>query len=288
VSVCIGIVSPGAMGSGLGRAWRRGGARVVATVAGRSARTAALAAGAGLELLPDLDAVVRTADIVVSLGPPDQALDIAERIAESAQRQHVSPIVADLNAIAPATVERIAATCTTAGLDFVDGAISGAPPRDGGHTIVYLSGPSAQRLADRDAPNVDARVVGDRPGLASAVKMCTASVYKGFTALLTQAMLTARAHDCVDVVLADLAEEFAGLDERLARQLAMAASKAQRWVGEMREIAATQGAAGARPELFEAMAEVWTMVAGSRLAAATPEQAASARRLDDVLGDLAQ
>jgi hypothetical protein len=101
-------------------------------------------------------------------------------------------------------------------------------------------------------------------------------------------MLTARAHDCVDVVLADLAEEFAGLDERLARQLAMAASKAQRWVGEMREIAATQGAAGARPELFEAMADVWTMVAGSRLAAATPEQAASARRLDDVLRDLAK
>ena len=276
------------MGSGLGRAWRRGGARVVATVAGRSARTAALAAEADLELLPDLDAVVRTADIVVSLGPPDQAPEIARQLAESAGRQGVAPLVADLNAISPATVERIATTCTTAGLDFVDGAISGAPPRDGVHTIVYLSGPSAQRLADRDAPDVDARVVGDRPGQASAVKMCTASVYKGFTALLAQAMLTARAHGCVDVVLADLAEEFAGLDERLPRRLALAASKAQRWVGEMHEIAATQGAAGARPELFETMADVWTMVARSRLAAATPEQAVSARPLSDVLTDLAQ
>jgi 3-hydroxyisobutyrate dehydrogenase-like beta-hydroxyacid dehydrogenase len=276
------------MGSGLGRAWRRGGARVVATVAGRSPRTATLAAEAGFELLPDLDAVVRTADIVVSLGPPDQAPDIASRLAESARRQGVAPLVADLNAISPATVERIAATCTTAGLDFVDGAISGAPPRDGTHTIVYLSGSSAQRLADRDAPNVDARVVGDRPGQASAVKMCTASVYKGFTALLAQAMVTARAHDCVDAVLADLAEEFAGLDERLPGQLALAASKARRWVGEMHEIAATQGAAGTRPELFEAMADVWTMVARSRLGAATPEQAAAARSLNDVLADLAQ
>jgi 3-hydroxyisobutyrate dehydrogenase-like beta-hydroxyacid dehydrogenase len=287
VSVCIGVVSPGAMGSALGYAWRRGGARVVATVAGRSARTAALAADAGLELLPDLDAVVRAAEIVVSVGPPDQAPDIAGQIAESARRQHVAPLVADLNAISPATVERIAAICTTAGLDFVDGAISGAPPRDGVHTIAYLSGPSARRLADRDAPNLDARVVGVRRGQASAVKMCTASVYKGFTALLVQAMLTAREHDCVDVVLADLADEFAGLDERLARQLAMAASKAQRWVGEMREIAATQAAAGARPELFEAMADVWTRVSRSRLAGVTPEQAASARPLSKVLADLA-
>jgi len=271
------------MGSALGCAWRRGGARVVATVAGRSARTATLAAEAGLELLPDLDAVVRAAEIVVSVGPPDQAPDIAGQIAESARRQQVAPLVADLNALSPATVERIGAICTTAGLDFVDGAISGAPPRDGIHTIVYLSGRSARRLADRDAPNVDARVVGDRPGQASAVKMCTASVYKGFTALLVQAMLTAREHDCVDVVLTDLAEEFAGLDERLARQLAMAASKAQRWVGEMREIAATQAAAGARPELFEAMADVWTMVSRSRLAGVTPEQAASARTLSEVL-----
>ncbi|MGI8417298.1 MAG: hypothetical protein ACR2P2_14065 [Nakamurella sp.] len=38
----IGIVSPGAMGSALGGAWQRGGARVVDTVAGRSERTRAL------------------------------------------------------------------------------------------------------------------------------------------------------------------------------------------------------------------------------------------------------
>ena len=73
----IGIVSPGAMGSALGRAWAAGGAdrddsrgrpgsaRVVATVSGRSARTVALAEG--LELLPDLAAVVAASDVVVSI-----------------------------------------------------------------------------------------------------------------------------------------------------------------------------------------------------------------------------
>ena len=288
MSICIGVVSPGAMGSALGRAWRRGGARVVATVAGRSPRTATLAADAGLELLADLDAVVRAADIVVSVGPPDQALAIAGTIADVAARNAVTPLVADLNAVAPATVERIAEAVAGAGLELVDGAISGPPPADGIRTILYLSGPDAHRLAALDAPNIDARVVGDRPGQASAVKMCTASVYKGFNALLVQALLTARQHDCVDVVLADLADAFDGWEEQLPRSIALAASKSARYVGEMREISATQGAAGARPELFAAMAEVWTMVAGRELAQHTPEEAARTRSLNDVLSALAR
>jgi hypothetical protein len=47
--VTIAIVSPGHMGAGLGGALHAGGARVVATTAGRSGRTRRLAEG--LELL---------------------------------------------------------------------------------------------------------------------------------------------------------------------------------------------------------------------------------------------
>ena len=71
----VGIVSPGAMGSAVGRALLRGGARVVATVAGRSERTARLAEG--LELLPALDAVVAEADVVLSIVPPAEAPAVA-------------------------------------------------------------------------------------------------------------------------------------------------------------------------------------------------------------------
>jgi 3-hydroxyisobutyrate dehydrogenase-like beta-hydroxyacid dehydrogenase len=275
------------MGSGLGRAWRRGGARVVATVAGRSARTVRLAEAAGLELLPDLDSVVAVAQIVVSVGPPDRAVEIAGTIAACARRAGVTPLVADLNAISPMTASRIATeVLAPAGIELVDGAISGPPPKNGARTIVYLSGRSARRIADLDAPDLDARVVGDRPGQASAVKMCTASVYKGFTGLLLQAMLTAQAHDCVDVVLADLADVHRGIEDWAGRRLAMAASKSARWVGEMREIAATQAAAGARPELFDAMARVWEMVAETPLAEHTPEEATDDRPLAAVLAQL--
>src|SRR5690242_14961517 len=97
--VTVGIVSPGHMGTGLGGALRAGGARVVATTAGRSARTRRLAEG--LELLPGLTEVVEAADVVLSVTPPGQALDAARSIAEAARRTGATPLIADLNAVSP-------------------------------------------------------------------------------------------------------------------------------------------------------------------------------------------
>src|SRR4029450_1242596 len=97
----VGIVSPGYMGAGLGWALRRGGARVVATVDGRSARTGRLAAEAGVDLLPPLIDVVSVADVVLSVTPPGRALAASESIAAACRRSGVAPIVADLNAVAP-------------------------------------------------------------------------------------------------------------------------------------------------------------------------------------------
>src|SRR5690349_6762996 len=94
-----GIVSPGFMGAGLGAALRAGGARVVATVDGRSARTGRLAAGAGLELLPTLEDVVALADVVLVVTPPGDAVAAAASIRAAAGRTGADPLVADLNAV---------------------------------------------------------------------------------------------------------------------------------------------------------------------------------------------
>jgi hypothetical protein len=68
----------------------------------------------------------------------------------------------------------------------------------------------------------------------------------------------------------------------------MAASKAGRYVGEMREIAATQHAAGSRGELYEAMATVYESLARTELAALTPEAAADITDLAATLDLLAR
>ena len=268
----VGIVSPGAMGSAVGAAYARAGARVVATVAGRSERTQALAREAGLELLPDLDAVVAVADVLLSIVPPDRALPAAEEIAAAAARAGVVPLVSDWNAVSPATARAIEASLGAAGLELVDGSISGGPPRAGATTRVYLSGDRAEELAAAAPPEIDARVVGAEIGLASAVKMCTAAMYKGSTALLAHSLLTAQAHGVLPQVLDDLHGPFARQVDSAARALAVSATKAERFVGEMREIAETQAAAGLTPALFEALAEVYASLAGSPLGQEAPEE----------------
>ena len=271
------------MGSAVGRALREGGAEVVTALAGRSERTARLARDAGLGCVDDLDAVVAAADVVLSIGPPGEAEAIAGSIAAAATRAAARPLVADLNAISPATVRRVGEALQMAALDLVDGSISGPPPRAPGTTRIYLSGPRAAAVAALPLDGVDTIVVGDEVGTASAVKMCTASVYKGSVALLTEALLTARANGVLDHVLDDLGD----LADGAARSIARSATKSGRYVAEMREIAATQAAAGLTPTLFEAMATVYAAQASTPAGQGSPEDVPADLRLEAVLDELA-
>jgi 3-hydroxyisobutyrate dehydrogenase-like beta-hydroxyacid dehydrogenase len=294
--VTIGIVSPGAMGSGIGACLHAAGHRVVATVAGRSAVTAQFAADARIELLADLDAVVAAAEIVLVVVPPGAAREAVEQVCGRAVRlaRENRPLLVDLNAVSPTTVADLEATATAAGVDFVDGSISGGPPAPGdgaagaaagthGATLFYLSGPRAGEVAALAAPGLDWRVVGDRPGAASAVKMCTGSVYKGLAGLLAQALLTAEFNGVLEPVTADLSRRF-GAD--LGSQAASAATKAWRFADEMREIAATQQAAGLTPALFDAYATVFTELATSAWGSRRPEDIPPAAGPAAVIDDL--
>ncbi|HEU5108169.1 MAG TPA: NAD(P)-binding domain-containing protein, partial [Micromonosporaceae bacterium] len=222
----IGVVSPGAMGSALGRAWSAGGARVVATVEGRSERTRGLAEG--LEVLPALADVIRTADVVVTVCPPAAAAAVLADVIAAAGGHR--PILADLNAVSPETMATLERQAEKAGFPLVDGSISGGPPAPGGDTMLYLSGTAAAVLAGQPTDGLRTRVVGDRVGTASAVKMCTASVYKGTTAVWAQALHTAYELGVLDVVLDDLREEHPDEVARAARRIAVSTAKAHRFV----------------------------------------------------------
>ena len=286
MSTTVGIVSPGAMGSAMANALVRGGARVVATLAGRSQRTARLARRADLELLSDLGAVVREADVLLSIVPPEAAPAAAEDVLRLAQVEGVRPLLAELNAIAPATSLGIGATAARTGHTVVDGSISGSPPWKSGATRIYLSGAHAGEVAALPFEGVERIVVGDEIGAASAVKMSTASVYKGSSALLLHALLAAHANGVLEHVLSDLRAGTPELVANVERRLVLAATKSGRYVGEMHEIAATQSAAGLTPDLFEAMAAVYERLAGTSLAHAHPEDVQRDLSLPQVLDGL--
>jgi 3-hydroxyisobutyrate dehydrogenase-like beta-hydroxyacid dehydrogenase len=260
----IGLVGAGHMGSGLGWALREGGHDVITSPVGRSERTANLAREAGLRLVARPADVLAEADVVLVVTPPGAALAAAREIA--ATTGPARPLVVDLNATSPATAAAAAEVVAAAGLDFVDGSISGPPPTVRPGARLYLSGPRAAEVADLRWTHARPVVVGDRVGSASAVKMSTASVYKGLMGLMTQAIRAAAEYDVLEPVMADLGTGFGSPYE-----VALAATKAHRYVAEMREIARSQAAAGLTPALFEAFAEIWAEVADRPLADGRPE-----------------
>jgi len=264
-SHCVGLVGAGNMGSALGSVLREGGARVITTLAGRSGRTAGLARAAGLELVEDLETLVGTASHILVVTPPGAAVDAATALADASRRAGARPIIADMNAISPQTAGAVAAAL--APLDFVDGSISGGPPTDHPGARLYFAGPRAAEFIALPWRHVTAVDLGTRVGAASALKMSTASVYKGLVALFAQAMRSADHYDVLEPVLADL--RGAGYD--LVGSVALAATKAHRYVAEMREISRTQAGAGLSPELFAAFAEIYAEISQRPLAADDPE-----------------
>ena len=279
------MVGTGEMGSAVGAAFRAGGARVIATLDGRSGRSERLAHAARLELVGSLADVVAAADLVLSVVPPAAAGDVAVDIAAAAARVRATPLVADLNAVSPATVRELERVLAAADLTLVDGSISGPPPRPSGTTRVYLSGAHAGELAALPAEGLQTRIVGDEVGLASAVKMCTASVYKGHVAVFAHALLAARRLGVLDLVLDDLSGSYPELVEHANVVVARAAAKAGRYVGEMREIEATQASAGLPASLFAGMADVYAALA-VRAPARAPESVSSEIELADLLDGL--
>ena len=245
----IAVISPGEMGSAVARGLRQAGRRVVSALDGRSSRTRQLAEAAGVEDLGSLAAAVREADVLLSILPPVRALELARQLAT--ERGSNAPLLyVDCNAVSPLTVRQIAAVV---GFRFVDVGIIGFPnaPR------FYASGPAARELVQLP---LDIRVIGEEVGQASGLKMCYASLTKGLTALMTEALVAADALEMSEHLHAELADSQPELWSMAQRALVSMVPKAYRWVGEMEEIAATFASVGLSPRMAEGAADVYRLV----------------------------
>jgi len=273
----VGVVAPGAMGAALGRCLAEGGHRVLTSLAGRSGDTVARARGV-LEDAGDLEDLVRAVDVLLLVVPPGAARAAGDALAAACTATRARPLTVEMDAVAPDTVTAVAERLPG---DLVDGAISGPPPRPDAATPtrVFLAGPRAGEIAALTAPGVRWIVLDGPVGAASAAKMCTASVRKGYQALLAQALVTADAHGVLHEVLADLRLDFPDAGVASA---ATAATKAWRFSDEMTEIAATQEAAGLSPALAAGLVETYRFLATSEWGHRRPDEVPS--DLDDPSG----
>jgi len=128
-------------------------------------------------------------------------------------------------------------------------------------TRLYLSGPTAPAVAElfRDTV-VQARVVSEEPGSASAVKMAYAAWSKGAAALLIAIRALARAEGIEANLLEEWEESVPELPERSRRAALSASRKGWRFAGEMDEIASTFAAAGLPDGFHQAAAEVYRRI----------------------------
>jgi 3-hydroxyisobutyrate dehydrogenase-like beta-hydroxyacid dehydrogenase len=284
----IGIISPGDMGHALGAVLVQHGLRVLTNLQGRSPRTAALAAQAGMIDVADDETLVREADLVLSVLVPAQAQAFAERIAAAMRATHCTPLFADCNAISPRTALSIERLLHEVGAKVVDVGIIGSPPRVGrAETRLYASGPSAERLSVLNEYGLDVQIIGPQVGQASGLKMCYASLTKGLTALATQALTAGQALGLTETLTSELRESQAELLQWFERQVPHMPPKAYRWVGEMEEIARTFADLGLPSQMLEGAAALYRLVEQTELGAETPEERHRGQSLAEVTGILA-
>lgn len=260
--------------------------------------------------------LVDECDVILSVVPPRDAVDTAQRVIDALSggarkgKREAPLYFVDMNAVAPSTCKGIARLFERSGVAarFVDAAIIGGPPalkqvpasseRGEPHKEnewhlpqIPSSGPhplsSAPGFGTELAQALAMRHIGDAVGAASGLKMCFASMTKGYTAIAIQAYTTAERLG----VLGELRGAVGAMDPaRLARtegQLVAMAPKAYRWVREMEEISKTHVEEGGfEPFLFQGAAGVYRTVAddtvlgqekvGRRKRGATAEDVASA------------
>lgn len=242
----VAIIAPGRMGCDLGSALSQAGLRVVTPLEGRSTESRKRAAAAGMQ--PIAEAELADCDVILSVVPPSEALPVARRLKALLRDARRKPLVADLNAISPATALAVSQEITAAGCRFSDGCIIGTPQEPGQDgPFVYLSGDAAVEIAGILAVGLPFVEAIDGPTVAaSAFKMCFAGVMKGLTSVGITLLLAANRSGAGDLMMRQLASSQPELWSWFKRQIPASHIKHGRWVAEMQEIAAFLAGAGDR------------------------------------------
>jgi len=210
--------------------------------------------------------------VILSVVPPQDALATAQRIVSAIttlSSPRTKPLYfADMNAVSPSSVKAIAAlfdSLPAGTVNFIDGSILGGPPAplsttaaataddgsswkrpllptSGEHTLGSVSAHLAAVLNTKHiSPDI---------GAASGLKMCFASISKGFAAIAVQAVVTAKRLGVLDELKSALGEIATANLERVEKSVVGMAPKAYRWVREMEEISATHAGEEEGDDMF--------------------------------------
>lgn len=216
--------------------------------------------------------------MILSVVPPRDAESTAQRLVDAmalVTKAQPPLYFADMNAVAPSTIKRIAKNIETANvpITLIDGSILGGPPRPsaGGDEEWNLpSMPTSGPVSVADIPGYGATLaavlnmkhISPDIGASSGLKMCFASLSKGYTAIAIQSYTSAQRMGVLPALQEAMEELVPARVQQTKNSLVGMAPKAYRWVREMEEISKTHAEEGGfEPYLFQGAAGVFKAVA---------------------------
>ncbi len=208
-----------------------------------------------------VQALCGQAELIVSAVTASSTLAVAEQAAA-----HIRPgcFFLDLNSASPGTKQQAARCIEAAGAHYVEAGVMTSVPPYGIRVPMLLGGARAAELAPQlKAWGMDATVVSEQLGVASAIKMCRSIMIKGLEALVIESYATARRYGVEDHVLPTLAETFPSIDwhKQGAYFFSRVVQHGQRRADEMREAARTVQEAGFEPLMTSPIADKQQWVA---------------------------
>ena len=227
-----------------------------------------------------LQALCEQAELIVSAVTASSTLAVAEQAAA-----HIRPgcFFLDLNSASPGTKQQAARCIEAAGAHYVEAGVMTSVPPYGVRVPMLLGGARAAELAPQlKAWGMDATVVSEQLGVASAIKMCRSIMIKGLEALVIESYATARRYGVEDHVLPTLAETFPSIDwhKQGAYFFSRVVQHGQRRADEMREAARTVQEAGFEPLMTAPVADKQQWVADLAAAGVFAQLAKDARWQD--------
>jgi 3-hydroxyisobutyrate dehydrogenase-like beta-hydroxyacid dehydrogenase len=227
-----------------------------------------------------LQALCGQAELIVSAVTASSTLAVAEQAAA-----HIRPgcFFLDLNSASPGTKQQAARCIEAAGGHYVEAGVMTSVPPYGVRVPMLLGGARAAELAPQlKAWGMDATVVSEQLGVASAIKMCRSIMIKGLEALVIESYATARRYGVEDHVLPTLAETFPSIDwhKQGAYFFSRVVQHGQRRADEMREAARTVQESGFEPLMTAPIADKQQWMADLAAAGVFAQLAKDARWQD--------
>ncbi len=201
-------------------------------------------------------------EVVISCVTGAMAIEVAEEAAPFLGARH---LYADVNTASPHVKETVAGIVEATGASFTDAAMLGAIPAFLHRVPILASGSGAARFLEQMQPyGMNIRVIGEKPGQASAIKMFRSIFMKGLLSLFLEMLTATHRYGVDELVLASIAESLDGVPfrETARSQMTKGSVNAERMAHEMEEVIATLEELGVPAGMSKASREKLLWCAG--------------------------